>query len=285
MSAPAGGAFRDDPAVKADLLARLRRHADNGTLIFGATQWDGQGGSPLGVSVKGGDSADYVVLYGYPLALAGLLDPLMAWAVPEDAVDHTLQWVSRVAPGNDLSAVPEAILDHLLVDMGADRLAEPNYSELRGLHRREASDDPPARRCWSRLRGAIERAEAAAAPGSDTRAALNACAIACWPLRTSASVLATLVGGWAQDATRMPDPDFTEADHKRATKILERIYQETQPLRDAGEAVHIPTLFRSREPALAADFEAWLGRNNARFFARAHKAPGLVIDLIAAHAS
>jgi len=282
--APAG-AFRGDPAIKEDLLARLHHHAKNGTLMFGATHWDGRGGSPLGVSIQGDDRAEYAERFGYPLALAGLLDPLMALAATDAAVGHSLRWVSCVEPGADLSSVLIRIVDGLLREMGVDRLAAPYHSALLDLYRREASGDPPGRRGWSELRAAIERSEAAEEPGSDARAALAACATACWPLRTSMSVLSTLVAAWVQDATRTSDPAFSDTVQAQAHAMLDEIRRETQAQRDAGEVVNIPALFRSRAPDLAAAFEARLKQNNARYAERAHRAPGFVLDLIAAHAA
>ncbi len=271
--------------MKAELLARLREHADNGTLRFGATQWDGQGGSPLGISVQGGDSGDYASRYGYPLALASLLDPMTAYAAPDMAEDYALRWVSSVEPGADLSAVPQRIAQYLLIAMGADQLASPYYDDLLILYQAEELDTPPPRRAWSQLRNAIERAAAKAPPMSDRQIALKACATASWPLRTSRSLLTTLIANWVQSAAKEPDPDFGTADHERAIAMLDQIHKETQPNRDQGEHVDIPAIFRSRAPALAAAFELHLNRANARYIARARTVPDIVLDTLAAHAS
>lgn len=270
-------AFGGDAGLKAALLTQLKKHADNGTLRFGATQWDGQGGSPLGVSVESGDSAEYAARFGYPLAMAGLLDPMTAFAASDRAVAHTLRWVSCVEPGTDLSQVPERIIRHLLVTMGSDRLAPRYYHRLRALYRAEARNVAPQRRCWSDLRTRIEQAVEGAPPGSDTHVALRACATACWPIRTSSSILSTLTSLWVQDATRAPDPEFGEADRAQAHAMLDRIFHETQSRRDAGEAVDIPAIFRCRAPALAAAFEARLDRTNARYRQRARTVPDIVL--------
>ncbi|QQN74732.1 hypothetical protein [Croceicoccus sp. YJ47] len=278
-------AFRGDPAVKAELLARLREHAANGTLRFGATQWDGQGGSPLGISVQGGDSVDYAERYGYPLALGGLLDPMTAYAAPDTAEGYALRWVSSVEPGADLSAVPQRIARTMLRAMGADRLASPYYGDLLSLYEAEGHDAPPPRRAWSELRRAIEQAAAEAPPHGERQFALKACANACWPLRTSRSALTALIADWVQHAAKEHDPEFDAVEHEQAIAMLDRIYAETQPERDKGEHVDIPAIFRSRAPALAAAFELHLNRANARYIERARTVPDIVLDTLATHAS
>ncbi len=274
-------AFGGDPTVKATLLARLRRHAENGTLRTGTTQWDGVGGSPLGVSVQGGDSSDYARRFGYPVPLASLLDPMTAYACPEAARDYALEWVSSVEPGADLSAVPLRIVRHLLSDLGADRLAKPYYDDLMSLYEEEERDPAPPRRAWSHLRGAIEQAAAEAPSNSDRHVALKACANACWPLKTSRSLLTSLFAFWVQSATQMPDPHFDAGRRARAIAMLDRIHKETQPERDKGKQIDIPAIFRSREPALAEAFEASLKRANARFIERARAVPQIVLAHLA----
>ncbi|KQM88755.1 hypothetical protein ASE67_03245 [Sphingomonas sp. Leaf23] len=276
------GAFRGDAAVKAALLARLERHAAEGSLRFGATQWDEQGGSPLGVSTKGGSSADYAEQFGYPIALAGLLDPLTGWASEYDRADVALHWVRDVAVGADLLFVPERIAAHFLIAMEADRLATPFYDDLRSLYRAEDEDAPPARRTWSALRERMEQAAEGEAPSSDVRAALKACATACWPLRTSTSVLTTLIAAWIQDVNRTPDPEYGEEERASALAMLGEIFSETEPLREAGEPVDIPALFRARSPEMAWAFEAQLARANDRHTVRARSVPAIVLWHLAA---
>lgn len=277
-------AFGGDGAVKSALLDRLRRHAADATLLFGPTSWDGRAGTPIGVSTRGGDSADYAAQFGYPLALAGLLDPMTAYAGPDRAVDVALAWVERVPVGTDLSPVAERIVDHLLDAMDADGVGAPYRATLRRYYAAERSDTPPARRDWADLRARIERAVQDERPASDARTALVACAAACWPLATSGSVLPTLFALWVGDANRRPDPEFGEALRVRAHAVLETIYRETQPLRDAGAAVDIPARFRDREPTLAAAFEAQLARSNARHRDRAQSVPDVVLAHLAAAA-
>lgn len=279
------GAFLGDPAVKAALLERLHAHAANGTLRFGATAWDGRGGSPLGVSTQGGDCVDYAAQFGYPLALAGLLDPMTAQASPDQAVDTTLSWVSCVDVGADLSPIPERIVGHLLSAMDVDRLAAAYHGELFALYRAEASGASPARSIWAELRKRIAQAVEAEAPHSDAHAALTACATACWPLTTSRSILPTLISVWLQDANRSIEAAFDLADRSRAQAMLDAIYQETQSQRDAGQPVDIPALFRARAPLLAASFEAQLARDNARYLDRVRTVPAMVLGHLAATGS
>lgn len=276
------GAFAGDPAVKAALLDRLHAHAADGTLRFGATAWDGRGGSPLGVSTQGGDCTDYAAQFGYPLALAGLLDPMTAHASPDRAVDTALSWVSCVEVGVDLSPVSERIVDHLLTAMDVDRLAPSYHVELSALYREEASDAPPARRTWSELRERIAHAAEAAAPRSDASTALTACATACWPLTTSSSILPTLISFWLKHGNRGIEAELDSAGRARAQAMLEVIYQESQPQRDAGQHVDIPARFRARAPLLAAAFEAQLARDRTDYLDRARTVPAMVLGHLAA---
>ena len=279
------GAFAGDPAVKAALLDRLHAHAADGTLRFGATAWDGRGGSPLGVSTQGGDCFDYVAQFGYPLALAGLLDPMTAQDSPDRAVDTALSWVSCVEVGVDLSPVSEKIVGHLLTAMDVDRLAATYHVELSALHRAEASGAPPARRTWAELRERITHAAEAETPHSDVRTALTACATACWPLTTSSSVLPTLISFWLQDVNRRIEVEPDGAERVRAQAMLDVIYRESQPQREAGQHVDIPTLFRARAPLLAAAFEAQLERDRANYLDRARTVPAMVLGHLAATGS
>jgi hypothetical protein len=279
------GAFAGDHAVKAALLDRLHAHAADGTLRFGATAWDGRGGSPLGVSTQGGDCVDYAAQFGYPLALAGLLDPMTAQASPDRAVDTALSWVSCVEVGADLSLVPERIVGHLLAAMGVDRLAAPYHVELFALYRAEALGAAPQRRAWAELRERIALAVEAETPRSDAHAALTACATACWPLTTSSSVLPTLIAVWLQDVNRGAGAELDRAGRSRAQAMLDEIYQESQPQRDAGQPVDIPALFRTRAPLLAAAFEAQLAGDNARYLDRVRTVPAMVLGHLAAAGS
>ncbi len=275
------GAFGGNPAIKAALLTRLENHIANGTLRFGGTVWDGSGGSALGVSTEGGDSADYASRFGYPLPMAGLLDPLTAYAGSDSGGDAALRWVECVEVGADLSRVPQRIVDHFLTDMGVERLAASSYADVRALHRAEASGVVMHRSEWTAIRRRIEAAVETTLPHSHERAALNACATACWPLQTSSSILSTLIAAWLQGVNREADPAFGELKNKRAMATLDEIYQQTQPMREKGEAVDIPALFRMRDPILAAGFEASLERANARYLDRAQSVPGIVLAHLA----
>ncbi|MGO1304872.1 MAG: hypothetical protein ACTMKV_08830, partial [Sphingomonas parapaucimobilis] len=226
-------------------------------------------------------SADYATRFGYPLAIAGLLDPLTAYAVPGQRSTIALHWVKCVDVGADLSPIPQRIVDHFLIAMGAERLAASSYAEVQALHCAEASGVAMHRSEWTAARRRIEAVAEAALPQSPERTALNACATACWPLQTSSSILSTLISAWLHDVNREAYPAFGEFERKRAMAMLDEIYQQTQPMRDKGEAVDIPALFRTRDPILAAGFEASLERANARYLDRAQSVPGIVLAHLA----
>lgn len=273
-------AFHGDPAIKADLLARLRDHTAAGTLVFGPTRWDGRSGTPLGVSVHGEDSAEYAERFGYPLPLAALFDTFAACATPDRAACDTLAWVEAVAPGTNLSAVPWHIAEELLILLGADRLAKVHYPLLRDLHQRDAAGPAVPREEWAALRALLEVDKESGT--AEEAFASDACGAACWSLRTSRSVLVDLVDRWRRAATHLPNPDFPETDRHDADAALHALWTETQAARDAGETPHIPSLFRAREPRLAALFESNLERSNRLFRERSEMVPALVLRHLAA---
>lgn len=267
-------AFHGDPALKAEVLHRLRQHAAAGTLVPGPTLWDGTRGSPMGVSAHSEDSAVYAALFGFPLPLAGLLDPITADDARRCAA-VAIEWSDCVAPGADLSAVPLAIVQDVLEQLDAPRLAADHYGRVVALHRRP---DATAAE-WRRLRTAIE--DAAGRSEGDGRTALNACAIASWPLATSRSVLVELMAAWRTGARPPADPDWDESDTAHAHERLEMLWNETAPQRDAGQPVDLPALFRQRDPDLAARFEANLARVNAAHLDRVGQGQALVLRHLA----
>lgn len=272
-------AFHGDAALRSDILARLRNHATAGTLSFGETRWDGVGGSTLGIAAESEDSGDYAARFGYPLALAGLLDPIVAIG-HAGGLDTALAWHDRVLPGSDLSGVPIDILADVLDRLGASASAADHQAIVIDMHRDEARGDSASCTVWSRLRTEIEtRASAAEGPA---RTALNACALACWPLATSRSVLVGLIHTFTAATTGAPSPDFDEDDRRNANAILQGLWDETQAQRDAGDSVHLPTLFRARHPDLSSRFEADLARSNAGRAAPAAQAQQLVLTYLAA---
>jgi hypothetical protein len=272
-------AFHGDHALKAEVLARLRAHAAAGTLVFGATRWDGRSGTPMGVSVRSENSADYAERLGYPLALAAILDRVTACVAPDRAIGYALEWVEAVEPGTDLSAVSWRIADALLVLLKADRLAAPHYRRLRDMHARHTAKPSVSRAEWANLRDIIETD--GKRRRSEAVIAVDACAAACWPLDTSRSVLIELIDRWRRAPAKLPNPNFTDAERRRAGAVLEELWAETMAARDAGEAVHIPTLFRARAPRLAALFEADLERGNTLFRIRSEAVPPLVLRHLA----
>ncbi len=272
-------AFHGDPAIRSDVIARLERHADAGTLSFGASHWDGTSGTPLGVAAESAAIEDYAARFGYPLALAGLLDPIAA-SVPASACDTAIAWHRCVRPGTDLSDVPLRILIDLLERLGAPDLAPRRFAVVVAQHRREAAGYIADRATWTPLRTAIETEEAAA--DDAIRAALGACALACWPLATSRSVLVGLIHAWATAIPVVPDPDFDAVQKQAADAALHALWEETQPQRDFGDAVHLPDLFRTRHPDLARRFEANLASTNAAYAARATQLPTMVLAHLAA---
>ena len=253
-------AFGGDPATKAGLLATIDRHVATGTLRFGTTKTGEAGGTPLGIATGGMGLDTYVAAYGYPPALAGLLDPLAAMIGTRDsAVRFVRDWVSLVEPGADLTAVPAAIVLDLLEASETRSLIPDIVEPLATLHRRERDGDEITRREWAACRRIVLTATDMPQPGP-VRGLLDLCEAACWSSRSSRSILVTMAVKWCDLSEFVADPTWQDGDRIEARQTLHALWQ-----RHASDEppVSIAALFAAQAPDLARRFEANLVRVNA----------------------
>lgn len=270
-------AFHGDAALQDRLVARLAQHIADDTLTIGETRWDGHGGSPLGVLTHDTSIDALATLTGYPLALAGLLDPLAAHiGNPDTARPFCTAWLAGPAPGDDLSAVPARIAIDLLDRLDPAPVAAALVAGVRELHRRSAAGDTVARTEWSACRTAILTLGDTGL-GDAARATIDLLDAAAWPARDSRSILATMIAAWCRLAEFDPIDDWTAADEDRAQAMLQGLWDENRDRRDAGEHIPYPTLFAERDPVLARRFEANLEKVNHRQQARVEAAAALVL--------
>lgn len=257
-------AWQGDPALRADTLARIDRHIASGTLKAGATFWDGTAGSPLGVSAESDDIGVYAARFDIPIALAGLLDPLAArFHEPAEAQHFARAWTLAIRPGADLSLVPTRLVLDLLDAPETRGVAPEIAAPLEALHRRELAGEAVGRREWAPLRAMILKASDQ--PGSLSRERLlRLCEALCWSAFSSRSILAEGVRNWCYFTDIEPDPDWSEADHRRAWAMLERLAEEQAGNVEAGLWVDYPSLFAAEDASLAQRFEANLRRVNAK---------------------
>eukprot|EP01037_Dinobryon_pediforme_P021386 gene21386-22238_t len=152
--------------VKAELLAQFDRHIAAGTMRFGPSSGDDSAGrTPLVIATGDTDPDAFVAAYGYPLALAALLDPLAAMLDErESATAFVRDWVALVEPGTDLSGVPSAIVLDLLDAPETRGLAPGLVAPLTRLHQRERAGETVPRGDWARCRQPILAAADAPPP-------------------------------------------------------------------------------------------------------------------------
>lgn len=274
-------AFHGDAALQARLVAQLERHRADGTLTIGETRWDGDRGSPLGVLTHDTSIASLATLTGYPLALAGLLDPVAAIIrAPDAAGRFAREWLSAPAAGADLAAVPGLIVLDLLDQLPPDLVDIAVVAQVAGLHRAALAGDCVPRAQWTACRQAIMEQDDLEDDEARS-AALDMIEAAAWPTRGSRSVLATMIMAWCRLAEYEDQSDWTAADEARAQAMLRSLWDEHRERREAGDVISYPTLFAERDPTLASRFEANLNQANRRYLARVDMATTLVIDRIA----
>lgn len=272
------GAFRGDPAIKAVLLGRIDRHRAAGTLIFGPTAWDGERGSPLGISVEGTDPADYAAVFGYPLGLAALLDPLAADPVDGfDAAGFVREWVAVVRPGADLSRVPAALMLGMLHDLNGGEADAALVTAAVALHRDCRDGGQPPRPVWATLRRDILASMPAAAG-----AAGDLLEAAAWPAAHARSSLTSAFAAWRRLRAGGADPGWTPRDEARKEAMLHAIWEAETPAREAGEQVHYHARLVERDADLAGRFLLHLDRTNAAALGAAERLARTCVDLLGA---
>lgn len=270
-------AFHGDATLQDRMVAQLARHRADGSLTIGETRWDGRGGSPLGVLTHDTSIDTLATLSGYPLALAGLFDPLADLIRDADAAFHfCTAWLAGPEAGANLSTVPASIAIDLLDLLDPALVVGTPIADVRALHRRTAAGDDVSRAEWSACRTAMI-AIGDAKGGNVPRPALDLLEAAAWPARDSRSSIATMVAAWCNLAEFDDSDDWTAADEEHAQAMLRQLWDENSDRREAGAAISYPTLFAQRDAALAERFEANLDHVNRRYQLRIGNATTLVL--------
>lgn len=264
-------AFHGDPLIKQTLRDRVARHIADGKLMIGNSYWDGASGSPLGVSVAGTDVDAYADAFGYPLPLAGLLDPITAMMGPGDATNaFVIDWIDAVAPGADLSVLPAPLMRYMLETAQTDARCASLKRDVVALHARDTSEAPVARADWATVRADIAQAREAA-PTDDpllvgTLILLDA---ACWPAARGYTPLSATLSACIDLVVQTPDPEWTDADNDRTNRFFMAMQEELRPRIDAGEDLDFTAICTAREPELYARYEAYSSRYLGRIRDRA----------------
>lgn len=263
-------AFHGDPAVKQDVRNRVARHIAAGTLAIGDTSWDGTGGSPLGVSVEATDVDAYADAFGYPLPLAGLLDPLTAMMGMGDTTNaFVLEWIDAVAPGADLAPLPSRLMRYMIetarTDSGCDLLKQ----QLVTLHGRDSAEAPVGRTEWAAVRTDIARARETSSDDPLRSGTLSLLDAACWPAGRGYTPLSATLSACIDLVVQMPDPEWTDADDAASNTFFMAMEQELQPRIEAGEDLDFTAICKQRDPGIYARYEAFSARYLGRIRDRA----------------
>lgn len=108
-------AFQDTTVTKADVLAQLRAHAEEDTIIKGNYWKDGKG-CAVGCTIHSWDHAKYETHFGIPRMLAHLEDCIFEGLPNDKAMAWPIRFMETIRPGSDLSLVGWKFLHWLLTD-------------------------------------------------------------------------------------------------------------------------------------------------------------------------
>lgn len=253
-------AFKGDPAVKAQALARLRAHIAAGTFVYSPAWEDGKANA-LGAVIESDDTTRYAEELGYPLAAAVALGGLVnAFRGLENARVFAEAWLERTPVGADLSNAVSQVLADLLdqPDLAAlsahDAAIEESREAVLRLHRRAVTGDAPDRKEWKAARLAAVAASDAAAPGSLARDAGTIVEAAAWPA-TMRSVLIDTLGAVGSLETRqsMAAIGWTEEAESRVFRIREAAEADGRMAELTGLA-RVLALLDADDPDLARGF-------------------------------
>lgn len=108
-------AYHGKPAIKADILMRLRAHASADQLVQGIT-WEHGKGCAVGCTLHAYDHALYESRFGIPQMLACLEDRIFEGLPNVAAMKWPVRFMSVIKPGADLSRVGWLFLHWTLTD-------------------------------------------------------------------------------------------------------------------------------------------------------------------------
>ncbi|MEG3092177.1 hypothetical protein [Sphingomonas sp. PB1R3] len=249
-------AFHGDPAVKSGMLEDSEPPADAEALATRA-------GLPIPVAAL----------------LLALTERVRTLADGEPFLHAALK---AIPVGADLSRVANGAA---LVLLDAPELAHgPGpavalLGDMRALHRRSHDGDVPDRTSWKTVRAAV----LALPPAGDRqeRSATLMCEAACWPADNGQSTLPAILRRWVDLAEIEATPDWSAEDDRRSQAVLERLWEEAAPAREAGEVVRYPALFLAAKPDLCRRYEAHLTYTNRRVGERAREFAAVLLRMLA----
>ena len=178
-------AYHNDPAIKAEYLARVKAHAEADEIKHGF-YWEGGKGCAVGCTIHGADHVRYETELGIPRILARLEDRIFEGLSNGNAKDFPARFLSAITPGADLSKVWPKFAVWLLVDPkhGIARFTKKDSAQYIAIHRvadlyRDLKDwDERDKAAFKKAAAAAYAAAAADAAAADAAAAYAAVAAA-----------------------------------------------------------------------------------------------------------
>lgn len=228
-------AFHNDPALRAELQARLTRHCVPEVLKPSVQlTWDGATGSLVGCLIESDDVTRWVQGYGLPAWLAQVLDPLSESQPGHPALQaFGAAVLDAIAPGADLEPGGSRLILALLDDLAAqvDAATQPDaltaaVAGVRALHQASADGQQHSAADWKAARRlALQATDALTEP---SQRALASCAeTAAWdPARSSSCVFDTITTWRSALADKIiREFGWTDADDKDMEITLRQLYE------------------------------------------------------------
>jgi hypothetical protein len=197
-------AFRNDPAVKAQLLERLKAYAEAGAIINAENVWKDGKGSPSGCVVHDAGLALWPERTGMPKAFGAALDAVAKnLGSPESAGRFAVEWLDAVPLGEDMGGVAHALMGWLLTDgehgvlrLTPDEAVQEIVRHVAELHRRGEAGQAPTAAEWGAARAAAIAVSDAYEKGIEKLVVATAEAAA-WNPATAATVIADTLRAWS----------------------------------------------------------------------------------------
>ena len=207
---------------------------------------------------------------GYPESLVILQDELFATLIWSDsktgfragALEAARNWLAVVPVGAQLSQSPTRLVAWLLERIALASRVEERSPALWGLlqevlqaHSRQAEAGSVTRKEWAALRNRAGTLAQSTESG-DLGWAFDAIEAAAWDPASSRVILTELANVFCQQRsqTALAEWGWTRDEADRIHAVLQGIFDETQPQRDSGEDVDIPSIFNQREPVMEARY-------------------------------
>jgi hypothetical protein len=197
-------AFHNDPAVKSQLVDRLKAYAEAGAIINAENVWKDGKGSPSGCVVHDAGLAVWPERTGMPKAFGAAIDAVAKYlGSPENAGRFAIEWLDAVPVGEDMAGVAHGLIGWLLTDgaYGILRLATTEAAQevvrrVAGLHRRGAAGEVPTAAEWGAARAAAMAVSDTYEKGTEKLVVATAEAAA-WNPATASTVIADTLRAWS----------------------------------------------------------------------------------------